>query len=165
MGSVTLASWLSQLEIGEGDVQASLSSVLGRADLTIAYWMPDAERWVDRAGGRVVVDEAEPGITVISRRGERVAALRGGTPLPELDASLAAVVGLVLENERLQLALHARLDEQEALRRIATVVARQHGPEEVLALVTREVAHHLAADAAMTALASPRSSRTGAHRA
>ena len=58
---------------------------------------------------------------------------------------------LALENERLQLALRARLEEQEALRRVATVVARQHAPEEVFALVTREVARLLDADAAMTA--------------
>jgi signal transduction histidine kinase len=146
-----LATWLSVLEAGGGDAQAALSRALGRKDLTIAYWLPDAERWVDRAGGRVVVDEGEPGVTVISRRGQRVAALRGEPPLPELDESLAAVIALALENERLQLALHARLDEQQALRRIATVVARQHGREEVLTLVTREVAHHLAAEAAMTA--------------
>ena len=148
---VTLAGYLSLLAAGEGDVQASISSLLGRVDLTIAYWLPDAESWVDREGGRVVLDQGDPAVTVISRRGQRVAALRGETPLPRLDTQLEAVVGLTLENARLQLALHARLDEQQALRRIATVVARQHGPEEVLALVTREVAHHLAADAAMTA--------------
>ena len=55
------------------------------------------------------------------------------------------------ENERLQTALQARLDEVEALRRVATLVARNGAPEEVLDLVTREVARHLRADAAMTA--------------
>jgi signal transduction histidine kinase len=38
-----------------------------------------------------------------------------------------------------------------ALRRVAALVARTAAPEEVLDLVTREVAHHLNADAAMTA--------------
>ena len=55
------------------------------------------------------------------------------------------------ENERLQRALQARLDEVEALRRVATLVARNAAPEDVLDLVTREVAQHLKADAAMTA--------------
>jgi len=55
------------------------------------------------------------------------------------------------ENERLQRALQARLEEVEALRRVATLVARNGAPEEVLDLVTREVAQHLGADAAMTA--------------
>jgi signal transduction histidine kinase len=55
------------------------------------------------------------------------------------------------ENERLQSALQARLEEVEALRRVATLVARNAAPEDVLDLVTREVARHLKADAAMTA--------------
>jgi hypothetical protein len=44
--------------------------------------MPDMESWVDRAGGRLVVDEADLAVTVVPRCGERVAALRGETPLP-----------------------------------------------------------------------------------
>jgi signal transduction histidine kinase len=55
------------------------------------------------------------------------------------------------ENERLQGALQARLEEVEALRRVATLVARNAAPEDVLDLVTQEVARHLRADAAMTA--------------
>jgi signal transduction histidine kinase len=58
---------------------------------------------------------------------------------------------LAAENERLQRALQARLEEERALRRVATLVARQHEPETVLDVVTEEVARHLAADAAMTA--------------
>jgi hypothetical protein len=57
---------------------------------------------------------------------------------------------LAAENERLQRALRARLNEEEALRRVATLVAQQHAPETVFALVTEEVARHLDADAAMT---------------
>ena len=60
-------------------------------------------------------------------------------------------IALSLENERLQLALRARLEEQQALRRVATAVAQQHEPVEIFELVTREVARHLDADAAMTA--------------
>jgi signal transduction histidine kinase len=55
------------------------------------------------------------------------------------------------ENARLQGALQARLEEVEALRRVATLVARNAPPEQVLDLVTREAARHLGADAAMTA--------------
>jgi signal transduction histidine kinase len=47
--------------------------------------------------------------------------------------------------------METRLDEVEALRRIATLVAFNHTPAEVLAQVTEEVARHLGADAAMTA--------------
>ena len=57
---------------------------------------------------------------------------------------------LVVENERLQRALRARLEEEEALRRVATAVAREHSPGAVLTLVTEEVVRHLNADTAAT---------------
>ena len=46
---------------------------------------------------------------------------------------------LAVENERLQRALRARLKEEQALRRVATLVAREHAPGAVLARVTEEV--------------------------
>src|SRR5215217_7657607 len=58
---------------------------------------------------------------------------------------------LAVENERLQRELHARLDEECALRRVATLVAREHAPEKVLIVVAEEVARHLGADAALIA--------------
>ena len=57
---------------------------------------------------------------------------------------------LVAENERLQRTLRARLAEEGALRRVATLVARDHEPAAVLALVTEEVGRHLQADTAVT---------------
>jgi signal transduction histidine kinase len=152
--SAAVSTFVSLLATDPGDVRASIAAVLGRPDLRVAYWLPDAERWVDRDGVRRVVDLSHPGVTLVSHRGHRAAALFDDPPRPEapqLAGPLMAAVALAVENERLQLALRARLDEQEALRRVATVVARQHEPEEVLELVTSEVAHHLAADAAMTA--------------
>ena len=68
------------------------------------------------------------------------------------DPSAAA---LAVENERLQRALRARLSEEAALRRVATLVAQQHAPETVFALVTEEVARHLDADSAITACYDP----------
>jgi signal transduction histidine kinase/DNA-binding transcriptional ArsR family regulator len=139
------------LAAGGGDVRACLAEVLGRSELRIAYWLPDAERWVDRDGGRQEVDPSQPGVTLVSHGGRCVAALLLDSPGPDLADPLLAAVGLGLETERLRLELHARLDEQRALRRVATAVARQHEPQEVLELVAREVAHHLGADAALTA--------------
>jgi len=52
---------------------------------------------------------------------------------------------------RLEHRLQAQLEEQRALRRVATLVAGQHEAAEVLAVVAEEVARHLAADAAMLA--------------
>jgi signal transduction histidine kinase len=57
---------------------------------------------------------------------------------------------LAVENERLQRALRARLKEEQALRRVATLVASEHAPGDVLALVTEEVGRHLEADTAVT---------------
>ena len=57
---------------------------------------------------------------------------------------------LAVENERLQRALGDRLKEAEALRRVATLVAREHEPGAVLALVTEEGGRHLEADTAVT---------------
>jgi GAF domain-containing protein len=57
---------------------------------------------------------------------------------------------LVVENERLQRALRARLEEEGALRRVATLVAREHAPGAVLTLVTEEVVRHLRADVGST---------------
>jgi hypothetical protein len=57
---------------------------------------------------------------------------------------------LVVENERLQRALRARLEEEEALRRVAMLVAREHAPAAVLSLVTEEIVGHLRADMAAT---------------
>ncbi len=104
-------------------------------------------------GRRRQIDADAPGVTIVERRGLRIAALlhnpaRDPHALPE---PVRDAIALSLENERLQLELRARLEEQQALRRVATTVARQHRPGEVLDLVTHEVARHLDADAAMLA--------------
>src|SRR3954453_7145552 len=57
---------------------------------------------------------------------------------------------LVVENERLQRALRARLEKEQALRRVATLVARAHEPGAVLTRVTEEVGRHLQAHTTVT---------------
>jgi GAF domain-containing protein len=68
----------------------------------------------------------------------------------DVHAEAASPAELVVENQRLQQALRGRWEEAEALRRVATLVARQHEPEAVLALVTEEVAGQLSAAVAAT---------------
>jgi len=68
----------------------------------------------------------------------------------DVHVEVASPAALAVENERLQEALRARLEEAEALRRVAMLVARQHEPEAVLALVTEEVGRHLRTGMAMT---------------
>jgi signal transduction histidine kinase len=140
----------SLLAAGDRDARGSLAAVLGRPELGVAYWLPDDDRWVGPDGRLVDVDPSAPGVTVVTHRRRRVAALLLDPP-GDLDGDLLAVAGLALANERLELALRARLEEQGALRRVATAVARQHSAEEVLSLVAGEVARHLDADAALVA--------------
>jgi hypothetical protein len=46
-----------------------------------------------------------------------------------------SAAALAVENERLQSELRDRLSAEAALRRVATLVAQEHAPEEVFALV------------------------------
>src|SRR3954451_7965168 len=81
------------------------------------------------------------GVTVVCFRAKRVAALvldRPPVASVEVPENLLAAAALALENERLRRALKARLDEEQALRRVATSVARQHAPQEALELVAEE---------------------------
>jgi signal transduction histidine kinase len=151
--SEALGGFLGTLASGAGDVRAGVAAALGDPGLEIAYWLPEAEGWIGAGGSRRPVDVDAAGVTVVERRGQRIAALihdpeRGPSGL---STAMRDAIALSLENQRLQLALRGRLEEQEALRRVATAVARQHEPEQVFDLVTREVARHLDADAAMLA--------------
>ena len=147
-----LDAFLSSLADGEQDVAAGLAAVLGVPAVRIAYWLPGSERWVDTAGVPQEIDISRSEATIVSFRGWRVAAVTADPPTRlELDDELMPAVALALEANRLGLALQARLEEQRALRRVATAVASQHEPSEVLELVAVEVARHLGADAALTA--------------
>ena len=148
-GAASLGGFLAMLAEGE-DVNRALATALDDPQLRIAYWLPDEKRWVDRHGAPDAVDASGPEVTLVDYRGERVAALLSQRH-HDLDGVLMDAVGLALDKARLQIALHARLEEQRALQRVATAVARQHEPEDVLALVASEVARLLAADAALTA--------------
>ena len=150
--SAALGELAPSLAASAVDARELLCRALGDPALAIAYWLPVDQAWVDAEGRRAVVDSDAPGVTVVWQRGQRVAALLHDPALArDRVESVAGTAVLSLENERLQLALRARLEEQEALRRVATLVARHHAPDEVLELVTEEVARHLDADAAMTA--------------
>jgi signal transduction histidine kinase len=147
-----LDAFLSSLADGEQDVAAGLAAVLGVPAVRIAYWLPGSERWVDTAGVPQEIDVSRSEATIVSFRGWRVAAVTADPPTRlDLDDELMPAVALALEANRLGLALQARLEEQRALRRVATAVASQHEPSEVLELVAVEVARHLGADAALTA--------------
>jgi PAS domain S-box-containing protein len=93
------------LEHGE-PLRAAIADALGDPSLGIAFWLEDANRWVDRDGRllnlSLVPDQA---ITVVERDGRRIAALLHDESLSgehELVESVSAAVAFALDNERLQ---------------------------------------------------------------
>ena len=113
------------VDLGAAPAEAELRDALRRAlhdpDLTLSYWQPDLEGFVDSGGRPVSLPDAGADRTasVVERNGRPVAALLHDAALaldPELIEAVAAAAGLALENERLQDELRARLEDLRASR-------------------------------------------------
>ena len=112
------------VELGDaaqpGRLRDALARALGDSSLSVAYWLPDAGRYVDVDGRPVDVEDGDRrSATVVEREGRRIAALVHDPALrdePELVQSVCAAAALALENERLQAELRARLEELRASR-------------------------------------------------
>jgi signal transduction histidine kinase len=99
-----------------GPVREMLAESLGDRTLSIAYWLPDRETFVDEAGRPVALPEPGSGRawTAVERNGVRVAAIIHDAALdtgPELVQAAAAAAALALDNERLKADLRARVEE------------------------------------------------------
>jgi signal transduction histidine kinase len=106
---------------GPGKLRGALARALHDPSLTLAYWLPEQRRYVDREGQPVELPGEESGLvtTIVERDGRRIAALVHDSSLrddPELIEAVCAAAGLALENERLQAELRAHLDELRASR-------------------------------------------------
>jgi signal transduction histidine kinase len=101
-----------------GSLQAALAQAVGDPELRIAYWLPDAQHYVDAKGRPVAKPVAGPGraITALVRDGRQVAVVSHTAALPDLERELGAAVRLALENERLQAEALAQLDQLRASR-------------------------------------------------
>jgi signal transduction histidine kinase len=101
-----------------GSLQAALAAAVGDPDLEIAYWLPDAQYYVDANGRPVAQPVAGPGraVTALVRDGRRIAVVSHTAALPDLERELGAAVRLALENERLQAEALAQLDQLRASR-------------------------------------------------
>ena len=93
-----------------------LAESLGDRTLSIAYWLPDREIFVDEAGRPVELPDPGSGRawTAVERDGVRVAAIVHDAELdtaPELVHAAAAAAALALDNERLKADLRARVEE------------------------------------------------------
>jgi signal transduction histidine kinase len=101
-----------------GSLHAALAQAVGDPELQIAYWLPNAQHYVDATGRPVAEPVAAPGraITTLVRDGHRIAVVSHTAALPDLEPELGAAVRLALENERLQAEALAQLDQLRASR-------------------------------------------------
>jgi signal transduction histidine kinase len=103
-------------EPAPGDLRNALARALRDPSLTLAYWLPDYEAWVDVDGRATSPPAAQDGraVTMIDRSEEHVAALMHDASLedePELLDAVSAAAGIALETARLHAELGARLSE------------------------------------------------------
>ena len=102
-------------------VRETLAQSLGDRTLSIAYWLPDRETFVDERGHPVPLPEqgSDRAWTAVDYDGRRVAAIIHDASLeatPELVQAAAAAASLALDNERLKADLRARVEELRASR-------------------------------------------------
>jgi signal transduction histidine kinase len=105
--------------VGGVSARDALAEALGDETLTLAYWLPDAGRYVDAQGRAVELPPAGAGrsVTEIAREGEPVAAIVHDPALdddPELVRTAGSAAALALANERLAAELRARYDDLQA---------------------------------------------------
>lgn len=103
---------------GTGSLQAALSRLLGDPSLTVAYWLPHIERYVDRSGHQVQ-PRAGPGraVTSIVRDGAPLAVVSYERDLIDdraLRHQIGAAALLAIDNERLSAELLAHLEDLRA---------------------------------------------------
>ncbi len=94
----------------------ALARALRDESLTLAFWLPEFERWADLDGRPVELPLPDSGraTTLIDLNGAHVAALLHHPSLddePELLDAVSAAAGISLENGRLHAELRARLEE------------------------------------------------------
>jgi len=104
-----------------GAVREALVASIGDTTLSLAYWLPDRDAFVDEYGAPVDLPEAHSGRawTPVELDGRRVAAIIHDADLearPELVQAAAAGAVLALDNERLKADLRARVEELRASR-------------------------------------------------
>ena len=96
-----------------GSLEWALARALGDPDLSIAYWLPQSQNYVDATGHFVSEPAATPGrtITTLVRGDQRIAVVSHSATFSELTGEIGAGVRLALENERLQAELLAQVEE------------------------------------------------------
>jgi signal transduction histidine kinase len=112
-------------ELGEaplpGTLRDALAAAVGDPALEVAYWLPEAQRFVDGRGHRTESPVPEHGraVTPIVRDGRPVAIVVHDAALlegPALEREIGSAARLAVENERLQAEVLAQLEELRASR-------------------------------------------------
>jgi signal transduction histidine kinase len=122
-GAVTdLVASLSERQDRRRSLRDALAEALGDPMLTLAYWLPDREEYVNAEGRPVTLPGPEEGCvaTIVEQGGEPVAAIVHDASLQDerrLVAAVGAAATLTLENERLEAELRASVEELREQRR------------------------------------------------
>jgi signal transduction histidine kinase len=131
--SIALLDWLATANRGaarrllsshasaSGAVREALAESIGDRSLSIAYWVPERNAFVDEHGHPVELPKPGSGRawTAVENDGRRVAAIVHDAELdarPELVRAAAAGSVLALDNERLKAELRARVEDLRASR-------------------------------------------------
>jgi signal transduction histidine kinase len=107
--------------VGGAELRDALARALDEPQLELAFWLPDASRYVD-ANGRPVelpVPGSGRAVTAIDHDGTALAALIHDPALsdePELVRSVGSAAALALQNERLEADLNARMEDLRSSR-------------------------------------------------
>lgn len=109
-------------QAGSGSLESALRTSLRDPALTIAFWLPESQRFVDSGGQPVSSPRADSAtsVTTIARNNQTVAAIVHS--VPDLDQKLGPSARLALENELLRVELLAQLEDLRASR--ARVIER-----------------------------------------
>ena len=107
---------------GTGTLRTRLAGALGDPSLLIAYWLPEADEYVDERGDPVALPGPDSGraVTLIEDRGERIAALVHDPAVlddPALVEAVSSAARIALSNVRLRAELRNQMDELAASRR------------------------------------------------
>ena len=100
-----------------GTVRAALAEALGDPSVSLAYWLPASQRFVDADGRPVTL--ADGAWTEVELGGRRIAAIAHDPALseePQLVRAAGAAAALALENQRLSAELRARIEDLRASR-------------------------------------------------
>jgi len=120
--STITRAFLAPRALPGGPVKELLAESLGDRSVSVAYWLPDRERYVDESGRPVELPAPGSGRTwtAVERDGRRVAAIVHDAALdttPQLVEAAAAASSLAIDNERLKADLAARVEELRGSRK------------------------------------------------